>query len=162
MRMPPEHTHAAASSVTGNVVVDSPVGWVARHIRTYVKSGGAKGTTFAGHPALLLTTRGRKSGQLRRTALYYGRDGDRYLVVASNGGSRRHPLWYLNLVASPGVVVQVGPELFEASARPATPEERPRLWRLMTGVFPAYAGMQEKTKRQIPVVIVEPNGAVVD
>lgn len=102
-------------------VLDSPVGWVASHIRTYLESGGAKGHHFRGTGSLLLTTRGRKSGRLRRTAVYYGRDGGAYLVVASNGGSSKHPLWYLNLREHPLVEVQVGSEIFEATARPRPP-----------------------------------------
>ena len=110
-------------------VVDSPSGWVNQHIRRYVATGGQDGHEWRpGVPTLLLTTRGRKSGVLRRTALIYGRDADAYLVVASQGGSPRHPAWYLNLEAEPRVHVQVGPEEFDALARPATPEERARLW----------------------------------
>ncbi len=90
---------------------------MASHIRTYLESGGAKGHHFRGTDSLLLTTRGRKSGRLRRTALYYGRDGGAYLVVASNGGSSKHPLWYLNLREHPLVEVQVGSEIFEAPLR---------------------------------------------
>jgi deazaflavin-dependent oxidoreductase (nitroreductase family) len=105
-------------------------------------------------PTLLLTTRGRKSGLLRRTALIYGRDADAYLVVASEGGSPRHPSWYLNLEADPQVHVQVGAEEFDAQARPATPEERARLWPEMTRIWPAYDGYQRKTDREIPVVVL--------
>src|SRR5512132_4742285 len=102
-------------------VLDSPQGWVARHIRRYLDSDGADGHEWRpGVYTLLLTTRGRKTGKLRRTALIYGRDGDRYLVVASNGGSRTHPSWYLNLTADPEVEVQVGADKFAARARTAT------------------------------------------
>jgi len=132
---------------------------VASHIRTYLESGGAKGHHFRGTDSLLLTTRGRKSGRLRRTALYYGRDGGAYLVVASNGGSSKHPLWYLNLREHPLVEVQVGSEIFEATARPATAAERSHLWQVMAAVFPPYDGMQQKTKREIPVVVIEPVGS---
>jgi deazaflavin-dependent oxidoreductase (nitroreductase family) len=136
-------------------VVDSPVGWVAEHVRAYVASAGRQGHRRGGHYALLLTTRGRRSGRLRRTALYYGRDGASYVVVASNGGSARHPLWYLNLLAEPRAVVQVRGEVFPALARPATAEERPRLWRLMVAVFPYYEAYQRKTERETPVVVLE-------
>jgi deazaflavin-dependent oxidoreductase (nitroreductase family) len=137
-------------------VLDSPEGWVARHIRRYVDSDGAKGHEWRpGVYTLLLTTRGRRTGKLRRTALIYGRDGDRYLVVASVGGSARHPAWYLNLLEHPEAQVQVGPERFTARARPATPEEKPPLWRKMTQIWPAYEGYQKKTRRDIPVVILE-------
>jgi deazaflavin-dependent oxidoreductase (nitroreductase family) len=137
-------------------VLDSPEGWVARHIRRYLESDGAKGHEWRpGVYTLLLTTRGRRSGRWRRTALIYGRDGDRYLVVASSGGSARHPAWYLNLTAHPEVEVQVGAERFPATARTAGPDEKPRLWDLMTSIWPAYAGYQRKTRRDIPVVILE-------
>jgi deazaflavin-dependent oxidoreductase (nitroreductase family) len=137
-------------------VVDSPEGWVARHIRRYVDSDGAKGHEWRpGVFTLLLTTRGRRSGVWRRTALIYGRDGDRYVVVASLGGSARHPAWYLNLREHPEVRVQVGPDRFTATARTATADEKPRLWALMTSIYPAYEGFQRKTRRDIPVVILE-------
>jgi deazaflavin-dependent oxidoreductase (nitroreductase family) len=140
----------------GEQVMDSPTGWVKRHIRRYVDSDGATGHEWRpGVFTLLLTTRGRRSGQLRRTALIYGRDGDRYVVVASVGGSARHPAWYLNLTDHPEVEVQVGPERFPARARTAGPEEKPRLWELMTSIWPAYEDYQRKTRRQIPVVILE-------
>lgn len=137
-------------------VLDSPTGWVAKHIRTYVESGGEKGHRHYGNDALLLTTRGRKSGKLRRIALYYGRDADRYVVVASNGGSAGHPLWYLNLLESPEVALQVGNEVFRGRARPATEEEKPPLWQMMVGLFPRYQSYQSQAKRSIPVVIIEP------
>jgi deazaflavin-dependent oxidoreductase (nitroreductase family) len=104
---------------------------------------------------LLLTTRGRKTGNLRRTALIYGRDRDRFLVVASRGGAKHHPSWYLNLLEEPEITVQVGPDVFAARARPATAREKPRLWRLMTSIWPEYDRYQVRTSRDIPVVIIE-------
>ena len=139
-------------------ITDSPVGWVNDHVRQYVDSDGTKGTRFYGHDALLITTRGRKTGALRRTALYYGQDGDRYLLVASNGGARKHPAWYLNLVEHSTVQVQVGPDKFTATARTASAEERPGLWEKMVEVFPTYAKYQKGNSREIPVVIVERAG----
>ena len=136
-------------------ITDSPVGWVAKHIQTYVESGGTKGTKYSGKDSLLLTTRGRKTDKLRRTALYYGRDGDRYVLVASNGGKAQHPLWYLNLLEEPRVEVQVGKEVFSARARPATEEEKSALWQMMVAILPQYEAFQKKTKRDIPVVVVE-------
>lgn len=136
-------------------IEDSPVGWVASHVRRYLATDGADGGRYHGYDTLLITTRGRRTGTLRRTALIYGRDGDRYLLVASNGGAARHPAWYLNLCANPQVEVQVGAEKFRATARTATAEERPRLWQVMTKVFPTYARYQKETDREIPVVIVE-------
>ena len=137
-------------------IFDSPRIWVRAHIRDYVKSDGKKGHRWLGFPTLLLTTRGRKTGMLRRTALIYGRDGDAYLLVASNGGGAKHPLWYLNLVADPEVELQVGPDKFAARARAAIAKEKPRLWRLMTEIYPSYDKYQAKARREIPLVIVEP------
>lgn len=139
----------------GEEVVDSPVGWVAKHVRGYVASDGKRGHLYHGMPTLLLTTRGRRSGKLRRTALIYGQDGDRYLLVASNGGAPHHPAWCLNLIAHPEVDLQVGPETFAARARLASADEKPPLWRRMTALFPLYDGYQAKAGRDIPVVIVE-------
>lgn len=137
-------------------VFDSPQGWVRSHIQEYVESNGKKGHMWRGFPALLLTTRGRKSGKLRRTGLIYGRDGANYLLVASNGGAPKHPNWYLNLVENPEVNLQVGAEKLTARARTATPEEKLRLWPVMSKIFPMYDSYQEKAGREIPLVIVEP------
>lgn len=136
-------------------VIDSPVGWVAKHIRRYVESDGKEGHLYQGMPTLLLTTRGRKSGLLRRTALIYGQDGDRYLLVPSNGGSTEHPAWYLNLLAQDEVEVQIGAEKFNARARDATPDEKPALWQIMVAIFAQYKTYQKKAGREIPVVILE-------
>lgn len=137
-------------------IVDSPKDWVARHITDYVDSGGRKGHRWRGYDALLLTTRGRRSGKLRRTALIYGVDGDRHVIVASNGGSDKHPLWYLNLRHEPEVTVQVGEKVFTAVTRQAQGEERDRLWELMAKAFPTYDDYRRKTRREIPVIVIEP------
>ena len=137
-------------------VTDSPTGWVAKHIRRYVETDGREGHEWRGVPTLLLTTRGRKSGKLRRTALIYGKDGEeRYLLVASKGGAPEHPSWYLNLTEHPEVEVQVGADKFAARARTADAQEKPRLWQVMASIWPDYDGYQKKTGRDIPVVIVE-------
>ncbi len=136
-------------------VFDNPTEWVARHIRRYVETDGREGHRWKGVQTLLLTTRGRKSGRLRRTALIYGRDGDRYLVVASQGGAPKHPSWYLNLNAHPEVAVQVGADRFTARASTAPADEKPRLWRSMTALWPDYDRYQARTSREIPVVILE-------
>ncbi len=136
-------------------VYDSPTGWVNEHIQNYVASDGENGQIWKGATTLLLTTRGRKSGKLHRTALIYGQDGDNYLIVASKGGAPKHPNWYLNLMDNPAVEVQVGADKFKARARTATDEEKPRLWETMTKIWPAYDNYQTKTSRSIPVVILE-------
>jgi deazaflavin-dependent oxidoreductase (nitroreductase family) len=136
-------------------VFDSPSSWVKSHIDEYVATNGAKGHAWRGAKVLLLTTRGRKTSKLRRTALIYGRDGQNYIVVASRGGDEHHPAWYLNLAAEPEVDVQVAADKFSAKARVARGEERARLWEIMVGEWPAYADYQKKTEREIPVVILE-------
>jgi deazaflavin-dependent oxidoreductase (nitroreductase family) len=87
--------------------------------------------------------------------LIYGRDRGRFLVVASNGGSKSHPNWYQNLVEDPHVLIQVADERFEALARTATARQKPRLWRLMVSIWPEYEKYQTRTAREIPVVILE-------
>ena len=144
-----------ANSQPDERVFDSPTPWVARHIGDYVRTDGKKGHRWHGVDTLLLTTRGRRSGKLRRTALIYGRDGDRYIVVASRGGAKQHPSWYLNLLEHPKVTIQVGPEALSARARTANAKEKPRLWRMMSSIWPDYDRYQAKTDRDIPVVIIE-------
>jgi deazaflavin-dependent oxidoreductase (nitroreductase family) len=135
-------------------IFDSPNAWVAGHIRRYLATGEPR----PGMNDLLLTTRGRRSGKLRRTMLVYARDGDRYLLAASNAGADHHPAWYLNLVADPEVTVQVGARTFGARARTATDDEKPALWGLIVESMPAYRRHQAATSREIPVVVIEPLG----
>jgi deazaflavin-dependent oxidoreductase (nitroreductase family) len=130
--------------------------WVLDHMRRYQETNGEEGHIWRGVPTLLLTTTGRKSGQPTTTPLIYGRHDGNYIVVASKGGHTNHPLWYLNLVATPEVRVQVAADRFKARARTASPEEKPVLWRLMTGIWPDYDTYQARTEREIPVVILEP------
>jgi deazaflavin-dependent oxidoreductase (nitroreductase family) len=134
--------------------LDSATDWVADHTRRYVASDGAEGGDWKGAPCLVLTTRGRRSGRLRRNALIYGRDGDDYVVVASKGGADVHPQWYGNLVESPIVTVQVGSDVFTAQAATVTPDEKARLWPTMTAVWPDYDRYQARTDRDIPVVLL--------
>jgi deazaflavin-dependent oxidoreductase (nitroreductase family) len=129
--------------------------WFQEHVDRYVATDGEDGHDWQGVPTLLLTTRGRRSGEPRTLPLIYGRDGDRLLVVASKGGAPAHPSWYLNLLADPNVEVQVKGERFAATAHTAGPDERERLWRTMTGIWPDYDSYQTRTSRQIPVVVLE-------
>lgn len=130
-------------------------GWIADHLRRYQASDGADGHLWNGVPTLLLTTTGRKSGKPITLPLIYGRDGDRYVIVASRGGAPDHPGWYKNLVAQPAVDLQVAAEKFPARATTASGDERARLWRAMTKLWPAYDEYQGKTRREIPVVVLE-------
>jgi deazaflavin-dependent oxidoreductase (nitroreductase family) len=136
-------------------VFDNPSGWVANHIRRYVESGGTRGHRFKGNEVLLLTTRGRRTGNLRRTALYYGQDGERYVLVATAVRGGGDPSWYLNLMHNPAVVLQVRSDIFAAIATPAAASERPRLWEMMVSVVPKYLAYEEKAGRDLPVVVVE-------
>jgi deazaflavin-dependent oxidoreductase (nitroreductase family) len=136
-------------------VFDNPTGWVARHIRRYVESGGARGHRFRGNDVLLLTTRGRRTGKLRRTALYYARDGECYVLVATDVRGGGEPHWCLNLLRNPAVVVQVRSEVLAAIARPAAASERERLWRLVVRAVPKFVSYAEEAGRELPVVVLE-------
>lgn len=125
------------------------------HVARYQETDGEEGHEWQGTVTLLLTTTGRRTGKERTTPLIYQTDGDRYIVVASKGGADDHPLWYKNLQANPEVKAQVKGDKFRARARTATPEDKPALWRKMTAAWPAYDEYQEKTSRDIPVVILE-------
>ena len=129
--------------------------WIREHLRKYQETNGAEGHLWNGVPCLLLTTTGSKSGRALTLPLIYGRDGDRYLIVASRGGAPDHPAWYKNLAAQPAVRLQVGAEKFAARARAASGTERARLWKVMTAIWPAYDEYQAKTTREIPVVVLE-------
>lgn len=129
--------------------------WIAQHIDLYLSTNGEQGHIWNNVPTLLLTTTGSRTGRSRLLPLIYGRDGDAYLVVASRGGAADHPGWYKNLVANPDVQVQVGADRFAAKARTAGPDEKPRLWATMTGIWPGYDEYQAKTEREIPVIILE-------
>ena len=130
-------------------------GWQQEHARRYIETNGADGHIWNGVPTLLLTTKGRKSGEPRTTPLIYGRDGDRYLVVGSRGGAPEHAQWYRNLRANPEVQIQVAADRFPARARAANKDEKPALWKIMTGIWPAYDEYQTRTTRDIPLVIIE-------
>jgi deazaflavin-dependent oxidoreductase (nitroreductase family) len=125
------------------------------HVERYEATDGDEGHDWNDTVTLILGTRGRKSGEWRKTPLIYQEhDGD-YLVVASQGGRPLHPAWYLNLSEDPEVEVQVRGDKFKARARTATPEEKPELWKEMTATWPAYDEYQQKTEREIPVVVLE-------
>jgi deazaflavin-dependent oxidoreductase (nitroreductase family) len=126
------------------------------HVKRYEETDGAEGHEWQdGSKILILTTTGRRSGDERKMALIYGQHGDDYLVVASKGGADKHPSWYLNLAENPEVKVQVLADKFNARARTATAEEKPELWRTMTAEWPPYDEYQQKTEREIPVVVLE-------
>ncbi|SDJ95828.1 deazaflavin-dependent oxidoreductase, nitroreductase family [Nonomuraea maritima] len=125
------------------------------HVQRYQETDGEEGHDWNNTTTLLLTTKGRKSGKSYTTPLIYQRFGDDYLVVASKGGAPEHPQWYQNLVADPEVEVQVRGDRFTARARTAASEERPGMWRVMAATWPPYDEYQQKTDREIPVVVLE-------
>jgi deazaflavin-dependent oxidoreductase (nitroreductase family) len=134
----------------------SPWDMVADQVRLYEESGGSEGTLLEGKPCVVLTTRGRRSGKLRKSPLIRVEHDGRYAVVASMGGAPRHPVWYLNLVADPDVTLQDGPTVLDLRARTATPDEKAEWWPRATEVWPPYDTYQASTERDIPVVLLEP------
>lgn len=126
------------------------------HVRRYRETNGEVGHVWReGSTILLLTTKGRTTGEPRTTPLIYAQDGDKYVIVASKGGAPEHPGWYRNIEKEPNVELQVLGEVFPAHARTAEGEEREQLWRKANEVWPHYDEYQTKTDRQIPVVVLE-------
>jgi deazaflavin-dependent oxidoreductase (nitroreductase family) len=125
------------------------------HVRVYQETGGERGYHWRnGTTILLLTTKGRSSGQERTTPLIHREDDGRWVIVASKGGAPEHPGWFKNLEADPEARIQVKDERIPVRASVAEGEERERLWKAMAEVWPDYESYQEKTDRQIPVVIL--------
>ncbi len=126
------------------------------HVDKYRETDGEVGHSWKeGTKILLLTTKGRSSGKPRTVPLIYAQDGDRYLIVASQGGAPKHPGWYRNLVKTPEVEVQVKGEVFPARASTAEGAERDRLWAEVNKVWPHYEEYATRTEREIPVVVLE-------
>jgi deazaflavin-dependent oxidoreductase (nitroreductase family) len=125
------------------------------HVARYRATDGEEGHDWQGTQTLLLTTKGRKSGEQRTTPLIYARQGGAYTVVASKGGSDSPPAWYLNLSDDSNVEVQVKGDRFRARARTASAEEKPDFWQRMVSEWPDYDSYQQRTEREIPVVVLE-------
>ncbi len=125
------------------------------HVEAYQQTDGGRGYHWRGTTILLLTTIGRNSGEPRTTPLIHRTDGDRFVVIASKGGAPDHPDWFKNLSADPRVEIQVEDEKFPVKTSVAEGEERERLWKLMTEVWPDYDSYAENTDREIPVVVLE-------
>lgn len=134
----------------------SPWDWVRDQVERYEASDGKEAWDLLGKPVVILTTRGRKSGKLRKSALMRVEHDGQYAVVASLGGSPKHPLWYLNVLDDPIVALQDGANVFTARARTATPEEKERWWPVAVEAWPDYAEYQQRTDRDIPVVLFDP------
>jgi deazaflavin-dependent oxidoreductase (nitroreductase family) len=126
------------------------------HTLLFRLTNGMIGGRFGRSENILLTTTGRKSGKPRTTPLTVTVDGERLILVASNGGAPKHPDWYLNLTADPDVTVQRGSQHLHFRARTATADERPTLWAKVISTYQGYDGYQKKTSREIPLVVCEP------
>jgi F420H(2)-dependent quinone reductase len=135
----------------------SPWEPVAEQVRKYEETGGTEGAVLEGVPVIILTTRGRKSGKLRKSPLMRIEHDGKYAVVASMGGAPQHPVWYLNLVENPDVTLQDGARVLDLKARTASPDEKREWWPRLTAVWPAYDDYQARTERDIPVIILEPS-----
>ena len=133
----------------------SPWPPVAEQVALYEPSGGTEGTLMEGAPCVILWTKGRKTGTVRKTPLMRVAEGDRYAVVASMGGAPDHPVWFHNVVADPAVSLQDGPALRDYTAHVATPEEKAEWWPGGTAVWPAFDDYQAATDRDIPVIVLE-------
>ena len=136
-----------------------PSAWqpVADQVQTYEQTDGREGAEMEGKPCVILWTRGRHSGTVRKSALMRVADGQgRYAVVASMGGAPKHPVWYLNLVADPVVSLQDGAEVKDYTARIVEGDEKAEWWERATEVWPAYDEYQSKTDRAIPLVVLKP------
>ena len=139
--------------------VPSPSAWVAEQVELYESSGGTKGITLreTGLPVIIVTNRGRKTGAIRKTPLMRVVDGKNYVLIASQGGAPKNPLWYYNLKADPNVEIRDETEVYQMRVREVLDAgERKRLWKLAVQAYPPYQDYQENTDRVIPVLVAEP------
>lgn len=136
----------------------APSPWepVREQVELYERTGGAEGNLTLGRPVIILTTRGAKSGKIRKTPLMRVEHDGRYAVVASMGGAPEHPSWYHNVVADPHVQLQDGSDRRDYRARELSGQEREEWWARAVEAFPQYADYREKTDRVIPVFLLEP------
>ncbi len=137
----------------------SPEKWVRDQVEEYEESGGTKGTTMRGMPVILLTTKGAKSGKLRKTPLMRVEHDGAYAIVASRGGAPKHPVWYYNVTAEPRVELRDGTEQGDYTAREVSGDEKAVWWERAVTAYPDYADYQRKTDREIPVFVLEPVAA---
>ena len=139
-----------------NKYIPSTSKWVADQVELYEASGGTEGTTLRGLPVILVTNTGWKTGATRKTPLMKVTDGNRYILIASQGGAPKHPLWYHNLKADSKVEIRDGVNVYSMVAKEINnTNERSRLWKLAVKAFPPYQEYQNKTERTIPVFLAE-------
>lgn len=133
----------------------SPSDWARQQAELYERSGGTEGTTLRDMPVVVLTTLGARSGKVRKTPLMRVEHAGSYAVVASLGGAPKHPVWYFNVLAHPDVELQDGTEKHDYVAREVHGEEKAVWWERAVAAYPPYADYQEKTSREIPVLVLE-------
>ncbi|WP_222269429.1 nitroreductase family deazaflavin-dependent oxidoreductase [Modestobacter marinus] len=141
--------------------VPSPEKWVREQVEVYERTGGREANTLPGRtePVVVYTTRGARSGKIRKFPLMRVEHDGVYGMVASDGGAPKHPTWYHNLKAHPDeVTVQDGERVMDGVARELHGEERAQWWERAVAAYPDYADYQERTDREIPVFVVEPKG----
>jgi F420H(2)-dependent quinone reductase len=134
----------------------SPQDYVRKQVELYERTGGAEGNTMRGKPVIILTSRGARSGKIRKTPLMRVEHDGAYAVVASDGGAPEHPTWYHNLVADQHVELQDGAVRQDMTARELTGDEKATWWERAVAAWPDYAAYQERTDREIPVFVLEP------
>jgi deazaflavin-dependent oxidoreductase (nitroreductase family) len=137
----------------------SPSAWVRDQVEEYESSGGQRANTLldTGLPIIIVTTRGNRSGAIRKSPVMRVEHDGAYALVASKGGAPTHPEWYFNLVAAPDDVhLQDGPDPVHVSVREVTGDERAAWWERAVAAYPPYADYQERTDRQIPVLVATP------
>jgi deazaflavin-dependent oxidoreductase (nitroreductase family) len=141
-----------------NKYVPSPRQWVAEQVDLYEKSGGTQGLTLrdTGLPVIIVTNHGHKTGAIRKTPLMRVKDGNNYILVASQGGAPKNPQWYYNLKADPDVEIRDKTQVYKMRVREVVdPVERERIWKIAVKAFPPYQEYQAKTQRIIPVFVAE-------
>lgn len=126
------------------------------HVFLYRRTNGALGSRMGGISVLLMTTTGRKSGKQRTTPVFYVADGDRFLIVASNGGRGSLPNWWTNMRDSGQAQIQVGARRLQVRGRQASVDERPQLWQRVVAAYTGYEQYQQATDYPIPVIILQP------
>lgn len=134
----------------------SPWQWVREQVELYERTGGREGNTLrdTGLPVIIVTTRGNKTGKVRKTPLMRVEHNGEYALVASMGGAPKHPVWYFNLQADPeSVMIQDGPAPFAVSVREVSGDEKAAWWERAVAAFPPYADYQKRTEREIPVFV---------
>jgi len=136
--------------------IPSPVEWVRNQVELYESSGGTQGTTLrdTGLPVIIVTNTGNKTGATRKTPLMRVKDGDSYVLVGSQGGAPKNPVWVYNLRSNPEVELRDGTDVWPMKVREVSdPAERARLWELSVAAFPPYADYQKRTERVIPLFV---------